>query len=60
MSDTSEEFQARSAVPTRRRLLILRQVFGDFSRAGLPRIYDPLSLAAGNVLATWMSPRVAE
>ena len=56
MSDTSEEFQARSTVPTRRRLLFLRQVFGDFRRAVPPAPHQPLPAAwpVEKVTAAWL------
>ena len=56
MSDTSEEFQARRTVPTRRRLLFLRQVFGDFSRAvpRAPHRPEPAAWPAEKVTAAWL------
>ncbi len=56
MSDSSEERQARRAVPTSTRLRILRQICGDFRRAVRPAPHhpQPASWSDEKVTAAWL------
>ena len=56
MSDTSEERQARRAVPTATRLRLLRQICGDFRRTVQPAPHrpQPASWPAEKVTAAWL------